>query len=113
VAYFLLTGQAPFVRETAMETLVAHVHEPPVHVRDLRPEVPADVADVVMRCLEKDPAARYQDADSLEQALAQCDCADLWGRHEARAWWLEYGRDKGLRRVAAEPLADTGVRNPT
>jgi serine/threonine-protein kinase len=113
VAYFLLTGQAPFVRETAMETLVAHVHEQPAHLRDLRPEVPADLADVVMRCLEKDPAARYQDADSLEQALAQCDCAELWGRHEAREWWREYGRGKVVRGVAAESVADTGVRNPT
>ena len=110
LAYFLLTGQAPFVRETAMETLVAHVHEQPLHVRDLRPEVPADVADVVMRCLEKDPAARYQDAESLEQALAQCESADLWDRHDARAWWEEYARGKGLRRVEADPLVERSAR---
>ncbi|MCI0455701.1 MAG: serine/threonine protein kinase [Gemmataceae bacterium] len=90
VAYFLLTGQAPFLRETAMETLVAHAHEPPVPVRDLRAEVPADLAEVVMRCLEKPPEARYPDADGLEQALAQCACAELWGRHQAKRWWREY-----------------------
>src|SRR5262249_21485618 len=110
VAYFLPTGHAPFARETAMEMLVAHVHEQPVHVRDLRPEVPADLADVVMRCLEKDPAARYQDADSLEQALAQCECADLWGRHEARAWWREYSAGKSVLSVAAEPRTEESVR---
>jgi serine/threonine-protein kinase len=110
VAYFLLTGQSPFARETAMEMLVAQVHEQPTHVRDLRPEVPADLADVVMRCLEKDPAARYQDADSLEQALAQCECADLWGRREARAWWREYTAGKGLLSVAADPMTEESVR---
>ncbi len=101
LGYFLLTGQAPFVRETPMETLVAHVHEPPVHIRDLRPEVPADLADVIMRCLEKDPAARYQDAEGLEQALAECECAGLWGREEARAWWREH-RGKDVRDAVAE-----------
>jgi serine/threonine-protein kinase len=110
VAYFLLTGQAPFARETAMEMLVAHVHEQPPHVRDLRPELPADLADVVMRCLEKDPTARYQDADGLEQALEQCDCADLWGRRKARAWWREYSAEKTVRSVAADPLAEESVR---
>ena len=109
VAYFLLTGQAPFVRETAMQTLVAHVHEQPLHVRDLRPEVPADLADVVMRCLEKAPVARYQDTEALEQALAQCECADLWGRHEARAWWEDYGRDRMVRDVMEDPLAEESV----
>jgi serine/threonine-protein kinase len=99
LAYFLLTGQPPFMRETAMATLVAHVHEPPLHVRDLRPEVPADVGDVVMRCLEKDPAARYQDADSLEHALAQCACADGWGKREARAWWDENGGQAARREL--------------
>jgi serine/threonine-protein kinase len=90
LAYFLLTGQPPFQRETAMETLVAHVHEAPTPLRDLRPEVPADLAEVVMRCLEKGPEARYPDAESLEQALEQCACADLWGRREARRWWQQH-----------------------
>src|SRR5262249_28750680 len=110
VAYFLLTGQAPFARETAMEMLVAQVHEPAPPGRYLRPEIPADVSDVVMRCLEKDPAARYQDAEGLEQALAQCECADLWGRHEARAWWQEYGARRGVLSVVADPQTEESVR---
>jgi eukaryotic-like serine/threonine-protein kinase len=106
LAYFLLTGQAPFLRETAMETLVAHVHEAPPHVRDLRPEVPADLADVVMRCLEKDPAARYQDADGLDEALAECECAGLWGRYEARLWWKRNGGN-AVQLVVADPVTQS------
>jgi serine/threonine-protein kinase len=106
LAYFLLTGHAPFVRETAMETLVAHVHEQPPHVRDLRPEVPADLAEVVMRCLEKDPAARYQDADSLEEALAECECAGLWGKYEARVWWKR-NDDQGVHSVVEDPMTQS------
>src|SRR6185369_5098906 len=51
LAYFLLTGQAPFVRDTVMELLVAHVHEKVKPVSDLRPDVPHDLEAVVMKCL--------------------------------------------------------------
>ena len=57
MAYFLLTGQPPFVRETGVEMLAAHLHEPPPPLRELRPEVPADLERVVRRCLEKDKCA--------------------------------------------------------
>jgi serine/threonine protein kinase len=90
VAYYLLTGQAPFVRESAMEMLMCHVYEPVPPLGDLRPDVPADLQDVVMRCLEKTPANRFVDAESLEQALAQCASADQWTRPDAAAWWQEH-----------------------
>jgi len=92
VAYFLLTGQAPFVRETAMEMLMCHVYEPVPPLAELRPDVPADLQEVVMRCLEKDPANRFADVESLEQALAQCGSADQWLRSDAAAWWQEQRR---------------------
>jgi eukaryotic-like serine/threonine-protein kinase len=87
LAYFLLTGQPPFVRDTAMEILMCHVYEPIPPLAELRPELPTDLVDVVMRCLDKDPAGRFQDAEALEQALAQCPCADLWTRRDALTWW--------------------------
>jgi serine/threonine-protein kinase len=90
LAYFLVTGRAPFERDTPMETLVAHVHESPPPLDKARPDLPEDLVAVVARCLRKNPDERYQDADSLEQALAACGCADDWDRHEAAAWWLEY-----------------------
>jgi serine/threonine-protein kinase len=80
-----------------MEMMVAHVHEKAPPLRELRPEVPADLAEVVMRCLQKAPEGRYPDADSLEQALAQCACADQWGHREARAWWEENGEAAARR----------------
>src|SRR5262249_12038250 len=51
VAYFLLTGQPPFVRATAVQTLAAHLGEPVVPPDRHRPEVPADLQAVVLRCL--------------------------------------------------------------
>jgi eukaryotic-like serine/threonine-protein kinase len=89
LAYFLLTGQPPFSRDSAMEMLVAHVHEPPAPLTDLRPELPVDLQDVILRCLQKDPEQRFQDVDSLDRALADCACADQWDRDRAAEWWKD------------------------
>jgi serine/threonine-protein kinase len=67
--------------------LIAHLHDPAAPLCALRPDVPADLQAVVLRCLEKDPACRFPDADSLEQALARCRCADQWTRQQAADWW--------------------------
>jgi serine/threonine-protein kinase len=88
VAYFLLTGKPPFVRQTAMQILAAHIYESPARI-DTKAGVPADLEAVVRRCLEKDRAQRFLDAESLEQALARCSCADRWTREQASAWWLD------------------------
>lgn len=90
VAYFLLTGQAPFVRETAMMMLMAHAYEPVIPPAKLRQEVPDDLQAVVLRCLEKDPSRRFPDAHSLEQALAACAAADQWTPEQAALWWHEH-----------------------
>jgi serine/threonine-protein kinase len=102
LAYFLLTGQAPFVREAAMEMLMCHVYEPVPPLTDLRPDVPADLEKVVLHCLEKDPARRFQDAESLEQALAACASADGWTRQDAAQWWRQH-RGHTEAGPAAEP----------
>jgi serine/threonine-protein kinase len=72
VAYFLLTGQPPFVRPSMVETLAAHLGVAPVPPRALRPGLAAELEAVVLRCLEKEPARRFADAEALERALARC-----------------------------------------
>ncbi len=91
VAYFLLTGQPPFVRQTIMELLIAHATETVIPLSEYRPDIPADLEAIVMRCLEKNPAMRFADAASLDQALASCACASEWTEDMARVWWEEHG----------------------
>jgi eukaryotic-like serine/threonine-protein kinase len=93
LAYYLVTGQSPFVRETAMELLVAHVHEQVVSPRQLRPELPLDLEEVIMTCLRKEPAGRFPDIASLDRALARCESADQWDNEQAEAWWKNKDRD--------------------
>jgi serine/threonine-protein kinase len=94
VAYFLLTGHPPFVRQTAVHTLAAHIYESPASP-SREADVPADLEAVVLRCLQKDAAGRFPDAESLERALAQCGCAGRWTHEQAAQWWLN--RSKGDR----------------
>lgn len=69
MAYELLTGQVVFANRTPQRMLAAHMIETPKPVTDLRPDTPAALADVVMKCLAKDPGGRPQDAGELLRAL--------------------------------------------
>jgi serine/threonine-protein kinase len=91
LGYFLLTGRPPFPRTTAVEVLMAHLHEPVTPPAELRPEIPGDVQAVVLRCLAKDPAERFADVGAVEEALARCACAGGWTEADARAWWQGHG----------------------
>ena len=86
LAYFLLTGQPPFVRPTVLQTLIAHRCDPPAALHQLRADVPADLQAIVLRCLEKDPTRRFPDVRSLGMSLASCHAAGLWTEERAVAW---------------------------
>jgi uncharacterized RDD family membrane protein YckC len=67
--YYLLLGRAAF-QETNILRLVTQVAQQlPPPPRSLRAEIPAELSAVVMRCLAKRPADRYQDYDALRAAL--------------------------------------------
>ena len=70
VLFEMLTGQRPFRGESAVETLSATVKEAPPPVTALTPGVPIPLERIVMRCLEKSPAERFQSARDLAFALS-------------------------------------------
>jgi WD40 repeat protein len=65
----LLTGKTPFPGDDAMSVLLKVIRDPAPDVRTLRPDVPRDLAAVVMKCLNKEAARRYQSADDLADDL--------------------------------------------
>jgi serine/threonine-protein kinase len=87
VAYYLLTGRAPFTGSTAMVLLVSVARDPVEPPSRHRPGLPADLERVVLRCLAKSPDDRYADADALERDLAACAAAAEWDFARAAAWW--------------------------
>ena len=64
--YHLFSGEPPFLEG---EVLYHHVHTDPRPLKELRPDVPAVFESIVMKCLKKDPADRYQKAADILVAL--------------------------------------------
>jgi serine/threonine-protein kinase len=65
MAYEMLSGRPPFAATTAQAMLAAHVTEAPEPVTKHRTTVPAALNELILRCLEKKPADRWQKADEL------------------------------------------------
>ncbi len=72
ILYEMLTGDVPFASETVMQALYQRVTRPPKNPKLLRPDLPEHYVRILFRCLEKNPAARYQSAREL---LADLDAA--------------------------------------
>ena len=89
VAYTLLIGRPPFDGPTPMDVMMAHVRDEAVPPSKYQADIPADLERVILRCLAKNPEDRYQDVESLEQALADCAAADEWTQSHAALWWRE------------------------
>jgi Tol biopolymer transport system component/tRNA A-37 threonylcarbamoyl transferase component Bud32 len=71
MAYELLAGRPPFVAPTAQEVLAAHVMRTPEPLQALRPSCPPALSQLIMRCLQKKPSDRPQNADELLPVLEQ------------------------------------------
>jgi serine/threonine-protein kinase len=87
VMYCALTGRPPFEGHSPFAVMMAHARDPVTPPRAARPDVPADLEKVVLRCLAKRPEDRYQSSRALGEALAACACAGEWGPHRAEVWW--------------------------
>ena len=92
VAYYLLTGRPPFEGEGGIAVLIAHARDPVVPPSRVCPGIPEDLDRVVLRCLAKDAAERFPDAEGLERALGECACAGDWDQGCAGRWWRETDR---------------------
>lgn len=70
VLYQILTGQLPFAGASSAAVISSILRDQPRPMRSLRPDVPAELEEIVERALAKDPAARYQSAAALRADLA-------------------------------------------
>jgi len=70
ILYEMVTGRRPFDGETPLSIAHKHKYEPPEDPRKIDPQVPEDLARVILKCLEKDKVARYKSARALDTDLA-------------------------------------------
>jgi serine/threonine-protein kinase len=88
VGYWLLTGQPVFPAENAMAAVVHHARTEPIPPSQrTEVEVPADLEEIILACLAKEPAARPQSVSELEMQLAACAGSSEWNGELASEWW--------------------------
>jgi hypothetical protein len=85
VLYEMVTGHRAFDGDSQVSVLSAILTGTPPAAGSLRPGVPAELDDILKRCLEKDPERRYPSADGLRKELAACLDALLHHRISLRA----------------------------
>jgi serine/threonine protein kinase len=67
ILYEMLTGRPPFTGETPLATVLQVLHNDPVSVTSLQPNVPRDLQTICLKCLRKDARKRYGSALELAE----------------------------------------------
>ncbi len=113
VGYYLLTGRTPFEDDNPILLVLAHATAPAPNMHEIGVDVPQDLSNIIMKCLNKDPDDRFQNPRGLLAALEQCDCATDWTWRDAECWWTQNSNpaqvDIGTR--GTQPVQDSVERD--
>jgi TolB-like protein/Flp pilus assembly protein TadD len=130
VLYEMVTGQRAFAGQTPTETMAAILQTDPPKIDEFDRDLPAALERVIRRCLEKNPAQRFQSARDLASALKQISsgtasvgstspAARAFARPVVRgaaavmfllsgvALYLLWGRGEAIRSLAILPLVNS------
>jgi eukaryotic-like serine/threonine-protein kinase len=103
VAYWLLTGKLVFEGDTAMQVMLDHARTPaPRPSLRVEQPIPTPLEDLVMECLEKDPARRPASAVALSDRLEASTVTEDWTTERAERWWAMHRPTS----ADARPVAD-------
>lgn len=93
VAHWLLTGQHLFTARSILGLLREHTCTIPDPPSAHNPAVPAELDAVIMRCLEKRPEDRPENAHELRQLLQAVPVAEPWDELQSTNWWDKHRPD--------------------
>jgi eukaryotic-like serine/threonine-protein kinase len=110
VAYWLLTGRLVFEGRSAVELMFHHAHTPAPRpsTRSELP-IPAAIENLIIECLEKDPARRPISAEAISTRLDEVSLESPWTVERAERWWaMHRPLPAEARRVAELLLSQEG-----
>jgi serine/threonine-protein kinase len=104
VAYWLLTGRLVFEADSPFEMLVAHMRDeviPPSQLSER--EIDSNLEELILDCLQKDPARRPGSAREVAARLRVCHASEAWSTVQALRWWDRHAPAgaRALEKVAA------------
>jgi serine/threonine protein kinase/Tfp pilus assembly protein PilF len=73
ILYEMLTGRVPFEGDTALAVAVKHKTETPNAPTEYNEQIPEDLSQLILRCLEKDKEKRYQSVDEVNSELSNVE----------------------------------------
>lgn len=113
-AYFLLTGRPVFEGESALRVIFAHANQTAVDPSELRSNIPASLARIILRCLEKSPSRRFASASELDADLARTGLDAEWTQAAAAGWWDACDTDDGRLPTLSAPAesGSDGIASP-
>ena len=72
VMYELLTGELPFKGDNAVEIALKHLKEPIPDIREINPNIPNSIVNIIKKATAKNPKNRYNDAREMHEDLKTC-----------------------------------------
>ncbi|AFZ24300.1 putative ATPase [Cylindrospermum stagnale PCC 7417] len=100
--YELLTGRLPFDSKNPLELVHCHLAKEPINLREINPQIPQTIADIIVRLMAKTAEKRYQTAIGIRHDLEICQ--QMWlSQGEIKAFELGQ-RDKCDRFLIPERL---------
>ena len=105
--HVLLTGRAPYERDTEPAVLWAHLSEPPPSVREASPQLPEWTDEVLARAMAKEPAERFADGPALAEALeadGETGVLEVAGEVPPLEWPAAFAQARP-RRITSEVLS--------
>ncbi len=73
ILFEMLTGRVPFEGDTLLSVVMKHKSEKPPDPKKINPQIPDDLNQIVLKCLEKDREKRYQSAEELDADLSKLE----------------------------------------
>jgi len=70
VLYEIFTGSLPFEGDSPLAVVLKHVHDAAPLPQSKNPRIEPQIAAILMKCVQKDPGARFQSMSELHEALA-------------------------------------------